>query len=432
MTGGRASASLATSFLLALVLAWGLSSVSEGRSTRPRPPCASPNVESPRDPANPLAIPAVGGYVDPLLRHDPLRGAHFFVDGPKHGQGAGAVARALGLNPEASPVNQSWAGFASRHARAIARNRTASELSKIAGQEETQNVSQYSEGGGPGAIYGQTHKILCTNLRSDHTPATVAVFSTYFIYPSGLACPSLDVLERWQGRFHRYVNEMARAINRRRAVVLEEIDSTVLSSCLGGAALRLWEGDLRYESQQFSRLPHTVVYAEAGYSDARGPRWTARRLWQEGVYQVRGFFTNDTHFVWSSDEISWATKVVRFLSGISHGRYHAHFVVNTAQNGQGPKRNPHPFHQGNENLCNPPGRGLGRIPTGDVVPATTDGLRLPNLDGFLWTGVPGRSHNSNCPGGPWKPPGVFDPRFALELAENADQRLGPGYPSHPY
>ena len=107
------------------------------------------------------------------------------------------------------------------------------------------------------------------------------------------------------------------------------------------------------------------------------------------------------------------------------------FVVNTAQNGQGPKLNPHPVKQGIENLCNPPGRGLGRMPTGDVNP-TFDGYTFTGLDGFLWTGVPGRSHNSNCPGGPWQAAGVFDSRFALELAHNANQQLGPGYPSEPY
>src|SRR5205807_9180502 len=144
-----------------------------------------------------------------------------------------------------------------------------------------------------------------------------------------------------------------------------------------------------------------------------------------------GFFTNDTHFVWSSDEIRWANKVVGYLSRISHGHYHAHFVINTAQNGHGPKHNPHPHRQGNENLCNPPGRGIGRLPTGDVHP-TDDGLSFGNLDAFMWTGVPGRSHNSNCPNGPWKAPGVFDPRFALELASGANQKLGPRYPSRPY
>lgn len=71
------------------------------------------------------------------------------------------------------------------------------------------------------------------------------------------------------------------------------------------------------------------------------------------------------------------------------------------------------------------------MPTGNVNP-TFDGESFTGLDAFLWTGVPGRSHNSNCPGGPWQPAGEFDQRFALELAQNANQQLGPGYPSQPY
>ena len=59
------------------------------------------------------------------------------------------------------------------------------------------------------------------------------------------------------------------------------------------------------------------------------------------------------------------------------------------------------------------------------------GRRLPLLDAFLWTGVPGRSHNSTCHPGD-APAGVFFTRFALELAANANQELGPGFPSLPY
>ena len=409
--------------LLAIGIASGLAAVSA--HARQHHGCASPSVSAPRDPANPLALPV------PPSRGDPLQGAHFFVDGPKHGQAAGEVARLLGFDPKRFSVTDSWVRFEARHTAAINRNPKARQLAKIADQEETQNVSLYAEGGGPGAIFGQTHKILCTNMSADPVREAVPVFTTYFIYPDGQACPSLGQLQRWQGTFHRYIDEMARAIGRKRAVILEDIDSIVLSSCVHGAAAAIWLGDLRYESQQFSKLPHAVTYAEAGYSDAHSAWWTARRLWQAGVWQVRGFYTNDTHFVWSIDEIRWASRIARYLRGLSHGSYHAHFVINTAQNGHGPKRNPHPFTQGNENLCNPSGRGLGRLPTGDVHP-TLDGRTFRSLDAFLWTGVPGRSHNSNCPNGPWKPGGVFDPRFALELAQHANQRLGPGYPSLPY
>jgi hypothetical protein len=386
--------------------------------------CATPDVTTPRDPANPLALPT-----PPAPGQSPLTGAHFFVDGPRHGQAAGAIAQMLGLNSKNFPDSYSWAQFQQTYGSRF--NAEAQALVKIASQEETQNVSLFAEGGGPGAIFGQTTKLLCNNAAADPTPATVPVFSTFFIYPQGKFCPTLSAIQRWQRTFKRLYGEMASAIGSKRALIFMEIDSIGTSACLKGTSLRLWLKDLSWEAARFGQLPHAVVYEEAGYSDSLGPLTTAKRLWQAGVKQVEGFYTNGTHFAWSSNEIKWAEKVSNNLFRMSHGSYRAHFVVNTAQNGQGPKLNPHPVQQGIENLCNPPGRGLGRMPTGTVDP-TSDGLTFPNLDGFFWTGVPGRSHNSNCPGGPWQPAGVFDPRFALELAQNANQQLGPGYPSEPY
>ncbi len=408
--------------VLVAVIAGSSASAERGRD-KPAVICATPDVSAPRDPSNPLALPT------PPIGQDPLNGAHFFVDGPRHGQAAGAIASLLGVSPMSFADNDSWAGFQQQYGSRFDMNEQL--LAKIAGQEETQNISLYAQGGGPGAIYAQTLKILCNNAAADPTPATVPVLSTFFIYPNGQFCPSFPQLERWQPTFEHDFGQMAWAIGSKRVVILEEIDSIGTSSCLHGKVLKLWLRDLKAESGRFSQLPHAVVYAEAGYSDAQGPAWTATRLWQAGVNQVEGFYTNGTHFAWSSNEIKWAEKVSNDLFRMSHHQYRAHFVVNTAQNGQGPALNPHPVQQGIENLCNPPGRGLGRMPTGTVDP-TFDGHTFNYLDGFLWTGVPGRSHNSNCPNGPWMPAGVFDPRFALELAQNANQKLGPKYPSEPY
>jgi hypothetical protein len=405
-----------------VALALGLPAISAGRVANLPGGCADPDISAPTASANLPVAPSTG---------DPLQGAHFFVDGPRHGQAAGEVSQLLGIDATNLPDAASWAVFKASHLGAINANPKARLLSKIANQEETQNVSLYAGGGGPGAIAAQTTKLVCNNMSADPTPATVPVISTFFIYPNGQFCPQLPAIQRWQGTFRRLVDEMAGAIGRKRAVILMEIDSIGTSACLKGRALALWLNLLKYEAQRFSQLPHAVTYEEAGYSDANPDGVTANRLWRAGVNLLRGFYTNGTHFAWSRDEIRWAQHVSDDISRLSRGSYRAHFVVNTAQNGQGPKANPHPVQQGNENLCNPPGRGLGRIPTGNVVP-TFDGRSFKWLDAFLWTGVPGRSHNSNCPGGPWQAPGVFDPRFATELAQNANQKLGPGSPSQPY
>jgi endoglucanase len=162
-----------------------------------------------------------------------------------------------------------------------------------------------------------------------------------------------------------------------------------------------------------SALAHTVVYVEAGYSDANGPGYTARILNAIGVGKIRGFFTNETHEAWTINEIDWGNRI----SAMTHG---AHFVVNTSDNGEGPKLNPHPTTQGIEDLCNPPGRGLGPRPT------TSTGFA--HVDAFVWEHPPGNS--SGCGGGP--PAGVFWPARAEQLSANANGRLGPGYPSSPY
>jgi endoglucanase len=430
MKGSSASAGAAVLFVL--VSAIGASSATRGTATAATGTtaataraCADPDVNTPRDPQNPLALST------PPTTGDPLQGAHFFVDGPRHGQAAGEIASQLGMNPMSFADSDSWAQFQANHAAAINGNPKVVLLEKIADQEETQNISLFAQGGGPGAIFGQVRKIICNNMTADPTPETVPVLSTFLIYPHGQFCPSLMEIKGWQGTFKRLVREIASAIGAARAVILMEIDSLGTSSCLDQGELREWLADLDYEAKTFSTLPHTVTYEEAGYSDAQGPAWTAKRLWRAGVNRIEGFWTNGTHFAWSSNEISWAEKISQDLRALSHGRYQAHFVVNTAQNGRGPKLNRHPVKQGIESLCNPPGRGLGRIPTGDVHP-TFDGRDFKGLDAFLWTGAPGRSHNSNCPAGPWRPAGVFDPRFALELAQSANQQLGPGYPSLAY
>jgi hypothetical protein len=142
---------------------------------------------------------------------------------------------------------------------------------------------------------------------------------------------------------------------------------------------------------------------------------------------MRGFWVDGTHFDWTGHEITYGNTIsadLRTLMVKATGQdFVAHYIINTAQNGQGPTLNPHPFTQGIEDLCNPSGRGIGRAPTADLAP-TYDRHVFLLVDAFLWTGVPGRSHNSNCHPGDANA-GVFDLNFALELAANASDQLGP-------
>lgn len=367
-----------------------------------------------RDPSNPLALPSPPGA-------DPLNGASFFVPGPAHGAAAGAIAQLLGLNPKTLPSNESWASFDQQlqsgplRSQLVAdpgRAHQVTELSKIAAEPEAQRFSIYSEGGGPGAVFGQAQKIFCQNLTAD--PGSIPIINTYFLHPALGGCPTPTQVRAYNPVFHRRVDEMAAATGRRPAVYLLELDAIGSSRCIvKEKSLPQWEADLRYEIKAISALPHTVVYVEAGYSDANSAAYTAKILNAIGVSKIRGFFTNDTHQNWTINEIRWATKVSR----LAHG---AHFIVNTSDNGKGALLNHNRVKNGNANLCNPRGRGLG--------PTDTAATGFPLADAFLWTHPPGNS--SGCGGGP--PAGVFWPARAIQLAANANQQLGPRHPSRPY
>ena len=367
-----------------------------------------------RDPSNPLDLPQAPGA-------NPLTGARFFVPGPAKGSAARSIAQLVGLNPDNLPVDESWATFARNLASGPLHNKLAhnpglarkvAQLSKIASQPEAQRFSSYSGGGGPGAIYKQVQKIFCQNSAAD--PGTVPVINTYFLHATLGGCPTPAQVQAYGPVFRRRIDEMAAATDRHPAVYLLELDALGSSSCVRKmGSLAAWEADLRYEMNAIQSLPHTVVYVEGGYSDSNSVAYTAKVLNAIGVSKIRGFFTNDTHQQWTSNEARWATAISKKTGG-------AHFIVDTADNGTGPLLNHNKVKYGVENLCNPPGRGLG--------PRFTTDTGYAYADAWMWTHPPGNS--SGCGGGP--PGGVFWPARAESEATLANSQLGPGLPSNPY
>src|SRR5437763_11264326 len=111
MTWGARGAWLIATCAVAIVVAFGLPALSAGRSAHVQSVggCADPDVPTPTDTANPLALPVAPST------GDPLQGAHFFVDGPRHGQAAGAIAHLLGLDPASFADSDSWAAFKANH-----------------------------------------------------------------------------------------------------------------------------------------------------------------------------------------------------------------------------------------------------------------------------------------------------------------------------
>jgi endoglucanase len=381
---------------------------------------ACPGLSSPRDPANPLGLAKPPGS-------NPLNGATFFVDGPSHGAAAGAIARLLGIDTNV-PVGQylpafkdnvSWQSFLTDTidkklpGESAGVQHQVTLLEKIAIEPEAQRISAFSEGGSPSGIAAFTNKLFCHNFTAD--PGTVPIISVYFMHPALGGSATTSQIDAYMPLFKQRVNAMVSATGDHSVVYLLELDAVGSSAgYVKAGSIKAWETMLKYEVDQVATLPHVVAYVEGGYSDANTPAYAAKILNAVDISKIRGFFTNDTHLAWTSNEMKYGNAVSR----MTHG---AHFIINTAQNGHGPKLNPHPTTQGIEDNCNPPGRGLGPQPT----TSTGD----PSVDAFLWTHIPGNSAGS-CNGG--TPSGTFWTARAIQLAASANGQLGPGSPSQPY
>jgi endoglucanase len=408
----------------ALALGVSVASGSAARAHASSGSCAVPDsFPATRDSSNPLDLP-----VAPPPGADPLTGAQFFVDGPAHGAAAGAIASLVDLNPKNMADDESWGEFFQKLqsgpiAAKLGKNPGLAHkvrlLEKIASEPEANRFSLYSAGGGPGKIYGQVHKIFCQNMAAD--PGSVPVFSTFFLYQAGY-CESKDQILAHRGTFRRQIDEMASGIDRHPAVMLLELDAIGASACMRHTgALPYWEADIRYEVDKIASLPHTVVYVEGGYADGNSPGYTASVLRTVDVGKIRGFFTNDTHESWTSNEIRWGEQVSRLTGG-------THFIINTATNGHGPLVPRNRVRYGNEVLCNPPGRGIGPLPTTTPTDSRSHKV-ISHVDAFMWTAPPGNSSGS-CNGG--TPAGTFWTAKAIGLSARANGQLGPGYPSQPY
>ena len=372
-----------------------------------------------RNPRNPLMLATAPPGSNPLA------GAQFFVDGPAHGAAAGAIARLLGIDtgtPQGSAlpsfsVSESWSTFAKFVARKLRSVKPGvayqiRELEKIASQPEAQRISVFSAGGTPTGIFDQTQKLFCSNFTAD--PGTIPIITTYFLHAKLGGCSTSAEMNAYRPTFEQQINAIASATGNRPVVYLLELDAVGSSACMAKQGdLGTWESLLRYEADTLGALPHAVVYLEGGYSDANNPAYAAKILNASGIRQIEGFFTNDTHLNWTINEIHYGQKIAK----LTHG---AHFIIDTADNGNGPLLNPHPTTQGIENLCNPPGRALG--------PRDTTATGFKYIDAFLWTHVPGNS--SGCGGGP--PSGDFYTSYAVGLASRANARLGPHDASRRY
>ena len=330
----------------------------------------------PRDPTNPLdttPTPTNGNV---------LQNADFYIAGPHSpaGQAANQYRRS----------NPTWARY----------------LSVIAGQPGTRRFWMWNE--------PRPAKLVSTYLEwtQKQQPGTVVQLSTYNLVHGHCTGSWSDPPSRVK-RYRRWIDGFANGIGNFHVVLYLDMDALITTGCLSdhGVYVRMHD-ELHWAIDRLEHDPHLAVYVDAGAADAAGWQHEVQLLRAAGVQDAEGFFLNSTHFDWTTKEVYYGQEISRALGGV-------HFVVNTGTNGQGPLKPPDPVHDGNEVLCNPPGRGLGPL-------STNTGYKW--VDGFLWFGLaPGESGGTCRPGAPPIPD--FWPAYAVMLSRNrVDGVTGPAEP----
>ena len=236
----------------------------------------------------------------------------------------------------------------------------------------------------------------------DAQPGKVVELSTYSLVHA--PCGS-TATPAFTSRYLKWIRGLAQGIGNFRVVMFFELDSLITAPCLTPAERHIRLVDQLRPAIQILEAadPHLALYLDAGASDAVSAPRTARWLRAAGVQNAQGFFVNSTHFEWDTTEIQYGQNISTWLGG------NVHFLVSSGVNGRGPLLNAHPRYQGVENLCNPPGRGLGTM-------STQTGFT--NLDGMLWFAPVGNSAGACRPGAP--PTAKYWPAYSEMLYKNRD------------
>ncbi|GAA2415240.1 hypothetical protein GCM10010404_86840 [Nonomuraea africana] len=200
--------------------------------------------------------------------------------------------------------------------------------------------------------------------------------------------------------YHAWINEFARAIGNRHAIVVLEPDAVAAAECVkpenGGPA---GQYAMLADATQVlkAQAPNAWVYLDAGNATWHTADETARRLGLAGIANTRGFSLNVSNYITTADTEAYAVQVRNRLSATYGAKP---YVIDTSRNGNGPYVDSTP----GDNWCNPPKRKLG------VPPAK----QSTGAEYVLWVKVPGDS-DGPCGIAPTIPAGTFSPDLAMAL-----------------
>jgi endoglucanase len=272
--------------------------------------------------------------------------------------------------------------------------------------------------------------------------------------------------------YKAWIDAFAAGLGTSRAVVILEPDGLALLPTDCGQPDTYDRTNLiKYAAHALAADPNASVYLDAGHSAWHSVGDMAARLAAAGVAYTAGFFLDVSNFralnyetkfgTWISQCIAFANNPEEggwrlghydwcasqyyspfgpvdpndistwhytddwYAANLGHAAATTHFVIDTSRNGQGPwTPGPHPAGDA-QDWCNPPDRGLGRVPTANTG--------VPLVDAYLWVKIPGQS-DGQCyrwTSGPLDPvrqmsdppAGQWFPQLALELAQNANPPL---------
>lgn len=189
--------------------------------------------------------------------------------------------------------------------------------------------------------------------------------------------------------YKAWIQEMARGIGSRKAVVVLEPDALALMGCLSTTMQQERFAMLASAVEIMDALPATSVYLDAG-----GAKWhpadvMASRLSAAGVSRARGFTLNVSNFVDTATNLRYGNDLSARLQG-------KHFIIDTSRNGLGE----------GTTWCNPEGRALGQT--------WTSATGSTWADAYTWIKRPGES-DGTCNGGPAA--GTWWTEYAIGLGQ---------------
>jgi endoglucanase len=297
---------------------------------------------------------------------------------PKHTPGANPfLGKKLYVDPNMGSARQAekWRGQ---------RPEDAALLDKIATQPQAEWLGEWS-----GAV-----KLFVRSKVEEY--AEVNAMGLFIVYN----IPNRDCGQHSKGgakngdAYLEWIDKIAAGVGDRPAVMILEPDTLgQLGKCTAkekqAERYRLLADAIRI----FKAHPNIYVYLDAGNARWLPAEEMAAHLNAAGIEYADGFSLNVSNYVSTEESLAYGKRLSELTGG-------AHFVIDTARNGNGaaPK---------NE-WCNPDGRALG-------IPPTTD-TDDPLCDAYLWLKRPGESDGA-CNGGPRA--GEFWPQQALDLARRS-------------